>query len=170
MREVLRHDGIPWHNHLDPQPETIVGDLHWTDYTVTVDAQIPVDSYALLLGRISVVPQNDKLPNGYAFKIAGNGEWELRAIRTTVGPKPWDFKTTGDTGAPLIQGHADFAANSWHHLELGMKGDEISVRSDGKILAMVHDSTHSHGQVGLGSGWPGADITKFSVSPNSLSK
>ncbi len=168
LREVLRHDGIPWHSHLDPKPETILGDLNWKDYSVVVDAQIPADSYALLLGRVTIVPQNDKLPNGYAFKITGTGDWELRAIRTTVGPKPWDFKTTGDTGVPLTQGHADLGANAWHYLELSMKGDEISVRSDRKALATVHDSTHSHGQAGLGSDWSGADFARFSVQSDSL--
>jgi galactosylceramidase len=160
LGEVLQHDGIEWPNHRDPKPETILGDLNWKDYTVAVDAQIPADSYALLLGRVTIVPQNENLPNGYAFKVSGTGDWELRAIRTTVGPKPWNFKTTGDTGAPLARGHADFAANSWHQLELSMMGDEISVRSDGKILATVHDSTHSHGQVGLGCDWSGADFAK----------
>ena len=168
LREVLRHDGIPWHSHLDPKPETIVGDLNWKDCSVAVDARIPANGYALLLGRVTMVPQNNKLPNGYAFKITGAGDWELRAIRTTVGPKPWDFKTTGDTGAPLAQGHADPASNSWHRLELGMMGDEISIRLDAKVLATAHDSTHSHGQVGLGSDWSGADFAGFSVRPGCL--
>jgi len=168
LREVLRHDGIPWHSHLDARPETILGDLKWKDYTVAVEAQIPTNGYALLLGRVTIVPQNNQLPNGYAFKCSGTGEWELRAIRTVVGPKPWDFKTTGDTGTPLAQGHANFTANSWHHFELSLKGDEISVRSDEKMLAMVHDSTHSHGQAGLGSDWSGADFAKFSIRSDSL--
>ncbi len=165
LREVLRHDGIPWHSHLDPKPETIFGDLNWRDYAVVVDAQIPTNGYALLLGRVTIVPQNDKLPNGYAFKVTGAGDWELRAIRTTVGPKPWDFKTTGDTGTPLAQDHTELGTNGWHQLELGMKGYEITVWSDGKILATVHDATHAHGQAGLGSDWSGAEFAKFSLQP-----
>jgi len=168
LREILRHDGIPWHSHLDPKPETILGDLNWKDYTVAVDAQIPTNGFALLLGRVTIVPQNNKLPNGYAFKFSGSGDWELRAIRTSVGPKPWDYKSTGDTGTPLAQGHAKLGANVWHHLELGMMGDEISVRSDGKILTTKLDLTHSHGQVGLGTDWSGTDFAKFSVRPDFL--
>ena len=168
LREVLRRDGIPWHSHLDPKPETILGDLHWKDYTMAADVLIPTNGYALLMGRVTIVPQSNRLPNGYAFKFFGTGDWELRAIRTTVGPKVWDFKTSGDTGAPLTQGHAGFGTNDWHHLELGMYGDEISILSDGKVLASVHDSTHSSGQVGIGCDWLGADFAKFSIRSDTL--
>jgi len=44
-----------------------------------------------------------------------------------------------------------------------MMGDEISTRSDRKILASLHDSTHSHGQVGLGCNWSGAEFVNFSI-------
>lgn len=164
LSEVLRHDGIPWHSHLNPKPETFLGDLHWKNYGVAVDARIPTNGYALLLGRVTIVPQNEKLPNGYAFKVSGLGDYELRAIRTTVGPKPWDFKTTGDTGAPLAQGRANFTPGDWHRLEMRMFSDEISLRCNGKILATVHDLTHTHGQVGLGCDWSGAEFTKFSLN------
>jgi len=168
LREVLRHDGIPWHSHLDPKPETILGVLQWKDYTVAVDAQIPTNGYALLLGRVTIVPQNNKLPSSYAFKITGTGDWELRTIRTTVGPKPWDFKTSGDTGTPLAEGRAGLGTSAWHHFELSMVGDEIAIRSDKKTLATVHDTMHSRGQIGLGSDWSGADFAKLSVRPDYL--
>ena len=168
LREVLRHDGIPWHSHVDPKPETILGDLKWKDYTVAVDAQIPTNGYALLLGRVTIVPQNNKLPSSYVFKVTGAGDWELRAIRTTVGPKPWDYKTSGDTGTPLAEGRAGLGTSTWHHFELSMVGDEIAIRSDKKTLATVHDTMHSRGQIGLGSDWSGADFAKLSVRPDSL--
>jgi len=120
------------------------------------------------LGRVTIVPQNNKLPSSYAFKITGTGDWELLAIRTTVGPKPWDFKTSGDIGTPLAEGSAGLGTSAWHHLELSMIGDEIAIRSDKKTLATVHDTMHSRGQIGLGSDWSGADFAKLSVRPDSL--
>ena len=166
LKQVLRNDGIQWHSHLDPKPETILGDLNWKDYSVTVDALIPTNGYALLLGRVTLVPQNDKLPNCYAFKFDGDGDWELRAIRTSPGKKQWTFETTGDTGEPLAQGHMDGATSGWHRLEFNMDGDIISVRCDGKELGSVHDSTHTHGQAGLGCDWSGADFANFAIKPN----
>lgn len=165
LREVLLHDGIPWHSHLNPKPETILGDLNWKDYSVFVDARIPTNGYALLLGRVTLVPQNSKLPNSYAFKLTGAGDWELRAIRTSVGPKPWDWKTTGDTDAPLAQGRVDLATSGWHRLEFRLVGDEISMLCDRNNLGTIHDPTHTHGQVGLGCDWSGADFAHFAVKP-----
>ncbi len=46
-----------------------------------------------------------------------------------------------------------------------MMGDEISVRSNEKTRATVRDSTHSHGQVGLGCDWSGAEFANFSIKP-----
>ena len=165
LRQVLSQDGIQWPNHKDPAPETILGDLAWRDYTVGVDALIQPGSYAALLGRVTTVPQNEKLPSGYLFKVAASGHWELRAVRTVRGDKPWTFQTSGDTGAPLAEGEAQLPAGQWHHLELALSGDQITALMDGKTLATVHDATHSHGQAGLGSGWPGAEFAHFSIQP-----
>jgi galactosylceramidase len=163
LREVLRHDGIPWHSHADSPPETVLGDLNWKDYALVVDARIPTNGYALLLGRVTRVPQNANRPNCYAFKISGTGGWELRAIRTVVGSKPWEYTTTGNTGEPLAQGQGGLTGPAWHRLELRMAGDEISVLAEGKRLGTVHDSTHKHGQAGLGCDWSGADFAGLSI-------
>lgn len=165
LRQMLRKDGIPWHSHLNPKPETILGDLDWKDYSVSADAMIPADGYAMLLGRLTLVPQNDRLPNCYSFKVGGAGDWELRAIRTKPGAKPYTFETTGDTGTPLACGHFDFPEGRWHRLELRMTGDEISALCDGKLLGTVSDPTHTHGQAGLGTDWSGGDFARFSVNP-----
>ncbi len=117
------------------------------------------------MSDVAQQPPTKELPNICAYKIAGTGDWELRATHTTVGPKPWDFKTTGDTDGPLVQDHAEIASNAWHHLELGMVRDEISVQTDGRILATTHDSTHTHGQVGLRCDWSGADFASFLFKP-----
>jgi len=165
LRQVLSQDGIQWPNHKDPAPETILGDLGWRDYTVGVDALIQPGSYAALLGRVTTVPQNEKLPSGYLFKVAASGHWELRAVRTVRGDKPWTFQTAGDTGPALAEGDAALLPGQWHHLELGLRGDQITVLMDGTTLATVRDATHSHGQAGLGSGWPGAEFAHFSIQP-----
>ncbi len=163
--QVLSQDGIQWPNHKDPAPETILGDLSWRDYSVGVDARIHPGSYAALLGRVTVVPNNEKPPSGYLFKVAAYGHWELRAVRTVLGDRPWVFHTSGDTGAALAEGETKLLPGQWHRLELGMSSDQITALLDGKTLATIHDATHSHGQAGLGCGWPGAEFAHCSIQP-----
>jgi hypothetical protein len=165
LRQVSPGLGIEWPGHRNPEPETVVGDLAWSDYSVSADVCISADSYAELLGRISVVPNNPNPPSCYRFKVAASGQWELRAIRTVLGNKPWVFDTTGADGTPLAQGQINFKTGQWHHLALGMKGDQITVQADRKILAALRDSTHQHGQAGLGCGWAANQFADFSVIP-----
>jgi len=114
--------GIEWSGHPNPEPETVMGELAWSDYSVAADACIPTNSYAALLGRISVVPNNTNPPSCYRFKVTVSGQWELRAIRTVQGNLPWLFQTTGADGPPLAQGHVNFNAGEWHCLVLAMHG------------------------------------------------
>jgi galactosylceramidase len=165
LRQMLPNDGIPWHSHANPKPETILGDLSWTDYALSVDARIPTNSYALLLGRVTLVPQNDKLPNGYAFKVGGTGEWEIRAIRTQHGRKKWTFETSGDVGPPLAQGRTELPAGAWHQLEARMTGDRISLWCNGRLLGSVNDTTHARGLIGLGCDWSGGEFANLAVRP-----
>ena len=165
LRQVCPREGIAWHSHLNPKPETLLGDVRWADYIVRADVRIPVGGYVILLGRVSLVPQNDRLPNCYLFKLADAGEWELRAIRTHPGAKPYTFDTAGDTGAPLTRGHLKIANGEWHRVGLGMVGDEISVYCDGERIGMVRDATHARGQAGIGCDWSGADFARFAVTP-----
>jgi len=169
LRQMLSQDGIGWSGHKDPKPETVLGDLTWKDYIIAADVLISTNSYAALMGRITLVPNNSKLPACYYFQLNSGGHWELRAIQTALGDKPWCFHTTGDTGKPLAEGDAAIFQNQWHHLELGMAGDRITISIDERILAVLHDSSHLRGQAGLGCGWRGADIANFLIKPDQAS-
>ena len=91
LRQVLTAKGIEWPGHKDPAPESVMGDARWTDCTISADARLEPGSYASLLGRVSVVPNNTNLPACYDFKVGANGKWELRAIVTVRGNLPWFF-------------------------------------------------------------------------------
>lgn len=166
LRQVSPGSGIEWSGHKNPEPETVMGDLLWKDYSVAADVCIGTNSYVALLGRISHVPQNDHMPSCYRFKVAADGHWELRAISNLPGDKPKSFHTTGEDGPPLAQGQVNLAAGQWHHLKLGMNGDQITVRIDRSTLATLRDPTHSHGQAGLGCGWGGDQFASFSIRAN----
>jgi hypothetical protein len=46
----------------------------------------------------------------------------------------------------------------WHSMELKFKGSTIHASIDGKSVANLQDQTHTHGMIGIGSGW---DHTTF---------
>lgn len=165
LQQVVTGEGIQWPNHKDPEPETLMGDLAWSNYVVAANICLATNGYAALWGRISLVPNNENPPSGYRLKIDVQGGWELRCLRTTRGKLPWEFHSSGQTGEPLAQGRMAMAAGEWHRWELGMEGDAIAVTRDGVALARVRDATHGHGQAGLGSGWAGAQFARFEVRP-----
>ena len=163
LRQAVSGEGIQWPNHKDPAPETIMGDPGWQNYVVAADVCIESHGYAVLLGRVSVVPNNEHLPAGYRFKLTATGEWELRVIQTTLGKLPWQFHTAGETGAPLAGGQTRLGPQKWYRMELAMAGDRITVRLDGAELASVREGTHTHGQAGLGCDWQGTEFGRFEV-------
>jgi galactosylceramidase len=163
LREILAKDGIIWPNHPDPDPETLVGDVSWKSYKLSVDAQVDPGSYVTLMSRVSVVPNNAHLPDCYYLKISALGDWELRSIRTKVGKQEWEFQTTGETGAPLARGHVTVTPNQWHHIILDANGEQITASVDGVSTASIQDATHTHGQAALGCGWAGASFANFLV-------
>ena len=166
LRQVSPSLGIEWRHHKTPEPETVMGDLLWKDYSVASDVFIETNSYVAFLGRVSGVPQNNHSPSCYRFKVVADGHWELRAISNLRGEKRKGDRTIGEDGSPLAQGQVNLAAGQWHLLYLGMIGDQITVRIDGATLATVRDSTHLQGQAGLGCGWGENQFANFSVHPS----
>jgi hypothetical protein len=47
-----------------------------------------------------------------------------------------------------------------------MDGDEVTALIDSDIVAVLHDSSHFHGQAGLGCGWRGTSFSHFLVQPD----
>ncbi len=165
LRQSVPGEGIQWPNHKDPAPETLIGDPAWKNYAVAADVCLATNGCAALLGRVSVVPNNEHLPACYRFKLTAAGAWELRVIHTTLGKLPWEFATTGETGPPLAAGQTSLAGQKWHRMQLAMAGQQITVRLDGTTLASQPEATHTHGQAGLGGDWQGTQFAHFLVSP-----
>ncbi len=146
LRQVIDRKGIEWPFHLNPYPETFLGDVNWGDYEVSVDALIEKAGFVSLFGRVGAIPQNANPPDGYWLKVDQAGNWEL-----------------GTAKVALASGQATFSANTWHSLKLEFKQARIKVFIDGKLVTEVSDDTYASGMAGVGSGWHQAQFDNLSI-------
>jgi galactosylceramidase len=128
-----------------PDPFTLAGDLDWTDYAVAADVRFLTSAPAVVMGRIDSadVFQDGKAlwPSGYILRVKPDGGWELLSAQ---------FKKPVVT---LAAGVAGLDRSQWHRLQLRFRGAEIVASLDGKPLATVDNSTHTHGMFALGTEW-----------------
>jgi hypothetical protein len=117
LRQVMPQKGTDWRFHPTPEPETILGDLDWVDYRVSVDVNPANAGFASLFARIGAVPQNASRPDSYELSFHQKGDWSLKSY--VIG-----------TANLLASGHVRNSPKPWHNLELGLKGSRIVVRID----------------------------------------
>ena len=136
LRQIVTEKGIEWPFHLNPSPESFLGDPTWQDYEVGIDALIEREGFVSLFGRVGKVPQNANPPEAYWLKVDQDGWWEL-----------------GTASIPLASGRVPFSAGTWHRLGLRFQGDQITVLFDGRQAGALRDRTYLAGMVGIGCGW-----------------
>ena len=146
FRQVMDKEGIRWHFHANPSPETFLGSVAWDDYRVASAVRIERSGSVSLFGRVASVPQGAKEPLGYRFRVEHTGNWELRTASKTLG-----------------SGKVAFSADTWHTLTLDFKGRTIRATIDGTQVAEVTDSTYAAGLAGVGSGWNRVEFDDFDV-------
>jgi galactosylceramidase len=146
LQQVIARKGIEWHLHLNPFPETFLGDTTWCDYEVAVDAFLDQEGFVSLFGRVGRVPQDAKLPEGYWLKLDAWGYWEL-----------------GTAEMALMSGRAASPLKAWRRLRLNFVGSRITVSLDGQVVGAVTDETYASGMAGVGSGWHPAQFDNFEI-------
>ena len=147
LRQVVPREGIRWHYHANPPPETFAGDAGWTSYEVSADALIEKAGYAVLFGRVGTVPQQKKEALAYSLRVDDSGAWELRAAAKV-----------------LASGKVPYSADAWHTLRLKFALANVQAFVDRAQVADVADATYGAGMVGVGSGYHGAQFDNISVS------
>lgn len=155
LRQMSSVAPINWAGPSDPY--TVVGDLSWTNYTVSSDALLEQAGYEELMGRIgsqqSFAPANI---NAYYLRLTSAGAWSI--LKNTSGGTVTTL-TSGTVAAPGI--------NTWHNLSLGFQGSTIIAQIDHIPVGTVTDTSFSAGQAGLGvSGWQNAQFDNFSITSN----
>lgn len=135
LKQVAIEQGICWRN--DYQfPQTIIGDINWKDYQISVDFMLPDSGSVQICGRTNKFTGNSQPFTAYIFEIQYDGAWSVK-----VGNKI------------LASGKYKSIQGKWHSAFLIMIGDDITAKIDKKILANVKDSSIKNGCVALGTGW-----------------
>ena len=156
LQEVITAKPIPWAGMSDPW--TLAGDVQWKDYRVAADVLVSETGPVTLMGRIdsaAIFHEKDALyPSGYIFFMSPDGKWKLLSTRDNYPAKL------------LAAGTVELSTLKWHHVELSFHGPSTTALFDGKQLAQVKDTTHTHGMIGLGTGWNTGQFDNLSVSGN----
>ncbi len=154
LEQVITQKPIPWGPL--PNPWTLAGDANWSDYQVSSDVLFLDSNEASLMGRIDsadVFADSKMLwPSGYVLQLKRDGSWQ---ILSAAYKKPVTVLASGIV-PDLRQG--------WHRLQLSFRGNQISARLDGRLLAAKQDSSHAHGMMGIGTGWGTAQFDNLSIA------
>jgi galactosylceramidase len=153
LRQLLDQKGIEWPFHLNPFPETFLGNPNWCDYALSTEALLEGPGFVSLFGRVGIIPQNANAPNAYWLKVDQAGYWEL-----------------GTCSHALASGRVPFSVNTWHKLKLRFAGATIQAFIDEKQVTEVTDGTYSCGMAGVGCGWHRAQFDNLSIEPDPADK
>jgi len=145
------------HNWEDPSdPYTLLGDVTWSNYTVSSDVLLEQAGYVELMGRLGTIQRSPAKINAYYLRVTDGGAWSIlkNSISGTI--------TTLNAGSI-----ASLGTNTWHTLALAFQGSTITATIDGKTVGTATDGSYGTGQVGVGvSGWQNAQFANFSVTAN----
>jgi galactosylceramidase len=145
LKQINPEQGYDWmrvYRRSNIKPNTLVGDVTWTNFTCRVDVFIEGGNVELG-GRV----QGSYL-KGYRLMLEKNGNWTLVFDKQT-----------------LAQGSVEnFDANIWHKLELSFMDKEIEAFVDGHSITKVSHDKKS-GYVMLGSSYDGNLFDNLEVLP-----
>jgi hypothetical protein len=139
VQQMSAQAPVTWDTLSDPY--ALLGDLGWSNYTVSSDVLLSASGYVQLIGRATT--QHSFGPAGidaYYLRVTDAGQWSI--IRNDVN----NSLTTLRSGSVPALG-----TGRWHTLALSFSGSTITARIDGTAVASVTDATWSVGQVGYGT-------------------
>lgn len=143
LAQTVPQQGICWAAY--DYPRTILGDIGWKDYRVSIDYFLPATGSAKLWGRAHGFAWGERI-TGYGIEMDHSGNWTLRAGEKT-----------------LASGNSSAEGGAWHHLVLSMKGERLTAWLDSNRLAAVSDGSIRNGLVALGTGWNQALFGNLSI-------
>ncbi|MFC8435999.1 RICIN domain-containing protein [Streptomyces sp. NPDC057253] len=159
LRQMAPTTPIRWTDEPGNQPATIMGDLGWSDYTVSSDVLLEKSgSAAEILGRVGTQKTNNNGQNAYHLRLSDTGDWSL--LKSDLSWK-WTTLASGTVTAP--------GTGTWHNLSLGFQGSTITARIDGTTVGTVTDGSYGGGEVGVGTaGYYPVQYSHLSVTPGTV--
>ncbi len=154
LQQVAPVRPINWQD--DSDAFTLVGDPHWSNYTVSTDVDMQQAGTVTLLGRAGTQNRPQSHQAAYQLRIADTGAWSI--ARNSSG----GVLTTLASGS-----RAALGLNTWHTVKLGFSGNRITASVDGVVLGAVTDTAFTTGLVGVGVvGYQTNLFDNVSVTPN----
>ncbi len=137
-RQMLTETSLNWHR-TRFEPVSVVGDPRWWgDYRVSTDAMLEQAGSVYLIGRVE--NYDGASVSGYHLKVSATGAWTV----FTEDQQGNDATLAEGTTKPI-------GVDSWHDLALSFHGSRISAFVDGSEVAEITDTSHTTGQVGIGT-------------------
>ncbi len=133
LAQTVTQQGICWAAY--DYPRTIIGDIDWKDYRVSIDYFLPGTGSVKLTGRANGLAWGERI-TGYGIEVDHAGHWTLRAGEKT-----------------LASGTSSAQSAAWRRLALRLRGDNVTAWLDSDLLAAATDSSVRNGLVALGTGW-----------------
>ncbi|MBS2966470.1 ricin-type beta-trefoil lectin domain protein [Actinocrinis puniceicyclus] len=160
VRQMSAQAPITWDNLSDPH--AMIGDLGWTNYTVTSDVLLEKSGYAELLGRANTQTYGNNGASGlnaYHFRVSDSGAWSI--LNSNTGNNT-NFTT-------LASGNvAALGTGRWHTLALTFSGSTITASIDGTQVGSANNSSWGAGQAGYAtSQGETAQFDNLSITPGS---
>ena len=157
VRQMSEQAPIQWTSQL-AEPYTLLGDLSWTNYTVSSDVMLERSGYAQLIGRASTYPfQSPANLNAYYLRVTATGSWSILS------------NNSSGTVRTLASGTvAALGTGRWHTVALTFNGATITAAINGTTVGSANDFTSGAGQVGYGTGQGiTAQFDNLTVTPGS---
>ncbi len=139
--------GGAWNN---GDPETLIGDFRWTNYTASIDAlfeRAADKQYAQIGIRQTGRTQNISNNSGYSLKVNDDGTWVLYRAK---------FGSTANKGEELATGSVDVSKvtpGTWFQLKLRGEGNVIKAYINDTLIADYEDANPiTSGRVAIGCG------------------
>jgi hypothetical protein len=137
VRQSSTQQAIPWKTRTDPY--ALIGNVAWSNYTVTADTLLEKSGTVSLIGRAgSQVTTNQAAINAYYLRVSDTGAWSI--LRNNLSAQVTTLRS-GTTAA--------LGTGRWHTLALGFSGSTITASVDGTVVGTVTDSTLPSGQAGF---------------------
>jgi hypothetical protein len=154
VRQMSPQAPITW----DPltDPHTLLGDLGWSNYTVSSDVLLEKSGYADLLGRANSQSYSGAAGlNAYHLRVSDNGNWSVLK------------SDTGGSVSTLAHGTtAALGTGRWHSLSLAFSGSSITASIDGTTVGSASDYGYAGGQIGYAtSQGETAQFDNLSITP-----
>jgi O-glycosyl hydrolase len=154
VRQMSAQTPITWDSLSDPH--TLLGELSWSNYTVSSDVLLEKAGYAELIGRAG----------GQSYTGAGGlNAYHLRVSDTGA----WSVLNSNTNGNVATLAHGNTAAlgtNRWHTLALTFAGSAITAVIDGATVGSANDRGWGAGQIGYAtSQGETAQFDNLSVTP-----